>query len=79
METISITSHLPNWSRFLEKYNPNTEFISAFFSRIFLIKDIDIRDSVLKRINIELWILLLHEVEINQKKYELILESINNK
>lgn len=54
MEISSITSHLPNWNRFLEKYDPDLEFIEAFFTRLSSIEDSGILENILKRINIEL-------------------------
>ncbi len=79
MEISSITSHLPNWNRFLEKYDPDLEFIEAFFTRLSSIEDSDILENILKRINIELWILILHDIEIDHELYVSILESIKNK
>ena len=79
MELSSIIDHLPNWNHFLEKYNPDLEFIEAFFTRLSSIEDSSILENILKRINIELWILILHDVEIDHKLYLSILESIKNK
>jgi hypothetical protein len=76
MENTLILTHLPNWNRFIEKYQPDTEFIDAFLHRLSLLEDETILEKVTKQINIEIGILLLHDIEIDSTMYALILESI---
>ncbi len=54
MELSSITTYLPNWDRFIQKYNPDIEFIEALLTRVSTLEESIIRENVLKKINIEL-------------------------
>lgn len=69
-QTPSILLSLPNWNRFSEKYNPDIEFLEAFNTRIAWISDPEIQKKILDRINVELWILLLHDTEVDSTFFE---------
>lgn len=79
MELSSIATYLPNWDRFIQKYNPDIEFVEAFLVRISTLDENDLQIDILKKINIELWILLLSDNEINEDMYKSILISITQK
>jgi len=54
MELSSIATYLPNWDRFIQKYNPDIEFVEAFLVRISTLDENDLQIDILKKINIEL-------------------------
>ena len=54
MELSLITTYIPNWNRFIEKYNPEHEFMEVFLSQLSDVEDIDDQITVAQRINIEL-------------------------
>ena len=76
MDATTLHIALPNWDRFCVKYQPNPVFTEAFITRISALENSAIRDSILKRINIELGILLLHDVEVGRDMFQIILESM---
>jgi hypothetical protein len=76
MENSLILAYLPNWNRFSEKYNPDPEFVEAFFSRLSIFEDLQLQENICKRINIELGMLLLHDIEITHEMFSSILGSI---
>mgnify|MGYP006052043793 FL=1 len=75
----SILLSLPNWNRFSEKYNPDIEFIEAFNTRIVWISDPEIQKKILDRINVELWILLLHDTEVDSTFLESLTSIFSEK
>ncbi len=79
MELSSSATYLPNWDRFIQKYNPDIEFVEAFLVRISTLEGSTLQENILKKINVELWILLLSDNEINKDMYRSILESITIK
>lgn len=72
----TITLALPNWDRFSEKYHPDPEFLEALMTRIEFLENTELKENILARINIELWILLLHDTEIDKKMYTSLLQEI---
>ena len=54
MDLSLITTYKPNWNRFIEKYNPEHEFMEVFLSQLSDVEDIDDQITVAQRINIEL-------------------------
>lgn len=54
MEFTLITTHIPNWKRFIEKYNPEHEFVESFLTQLSEVDDSDDQVTVAKRINVEL-------------------------
>lgn len=79
MEQNLINNYIPNWKRFIEKYNPEKEFMETFLDQLSDIDDTEDQITVAKRINVELWILLLHDREINSNLFSSILESMSEK
>lgn len=77
-ETHTISTLIPNWNHFCNKYHPHEDFIDAFISRVTTLDDTTLQEALLKRINIELGILLLHDTEIDAETYALLLKSITN-
>lgn len=71
-----LVTHIPNWKRFCEIYNPKNDFIRAFNERIESIEDEELRSIVWKKINVNLWILLLAHKEIDEWVFEEIFDSI---
>ena len=74
-----LLTHIPNWNRFCEKYQPKKTFIHAFEERIGLVEDEEIRIAVAKKVNVDLWILLLAHKEVNEWVFGEILLSIKEK
>jgi hypothetical protein len=73
-----IETHIPNWKRFCESYNPDKIFLTSFESRMSIIEDEELRISVAKKINVELGILLLAHKEVNESVFDEILDSIKD-
>lgn len=78
MDTTTLHLLIPNWDRFCEKYQPDPVFTEAFITRISVLENSVIRDNILKRINIELGILILHDVEVGRDMFQVILESMQS-
>ena len=74
-----LLTHIPNWNRFCEKYQLKKTFIHAFEERIGLVEDEEIRIAVAKKVNVDLWILLLAHKEVNEWVFGEILLSIKEK
>ena len=51
--------------------------MESFLTQLSDIDDTEDQITIAKRINIELWILLLHDREINNHLFSSILESMN--
>lgn len=77
MENTIINTYIPNWNRFIEKYNPENKFMEIFLTQLSEVDNNEDQITVAKRINVELWILLLHDREINNHLFSSILESMN--
>ncbi len=54
MENNLINTYIPNWNRFIEKYNPKQEFMESFLTQLSDIDDTEDQITIAKRINIEL-------------------------
>lgn len=54
MEQNLINNYIPNWKRFIEKYNPEKEFMETFLDQLSDIDDTEDQITVAKRINVEL-------------------------
>ncbi len=76
MDATTLHIALPNWDRFCEKYQPDPVFVEAFVTRLSALEESVIRENILKRINVELGILLLHDVEVGREMFQVILESM---
>lgn len=75
----NILKHIPNWTRFVQKYQPDTDFTEAFESRIESISELDTFESIAKYINVELGVLLLREHEIDHEMLTHLLDAFSKK
>lgn len=73
-----LNAHIPNWDRFIQKYQPSQEFVKAFEDRIDLIYDSDKFEQIAGYINVELGVLLLRHTEIRESELQGIIDSLNN-
>lgn len=54
MENTIINTYIPNWNRFIEKYNPENKFMEIFLTQLSEVDNNEDQITVAKRINVEL-------------------------
>lgn len=66
----AVIGYIPNWKRFCDRFHLDDAFVQEFEVRFLEIGDVEIREHLGERINAELGLLLLRDIEIGRETFE---------